>query len=165
MFLLTKMPWPGPATGQRSATGPSGTSGVTVTACGASTTASGLIRTSRSARSSWLPSATGRRRSGLTSRPRFLITGVLCSGSETVGYRNDERQGERSPCARLTNAEAKTMREWRAEGGYSIADLAKLFKVAQTTANDCIHGRTYREAGGPVESGPRRFARSVIRNA
>jgi len=43
------------------------------------------------------------------------------------------------------------MRVLRAAGLYSFAALAELYDVAVSTAERVVHGRTFPEAGGPVE--------------
>lgn len=65
------------------------------------------------------------------------------------------RKGELNPNAKLTNDEARRMRELRAWQGLSQADLMRIFPgVSQTTVSHVLRGLIYRDAGGPVETVP-----------
>jgi hypothetical protein len=67
--------------------------------------------------------------------------------------------------ARLRDGQAREVRELRALG-WSQSDLALLFGVSRVTILGIIKGKTYPEAGGPVD--PARYARrnrSMLRGA
>lgn len=62
------------------------------------------------------------------------------------------RRGELNPNAKLSNHDARRMRELRAREKASVADLMRLFgNVSKTTVSHVLRGLTYKDAGGPVE--------------
>jgi hypothetical protein len=67
-----------------------------------------------------------------------------------TGWRNENRTGEANPLAKLTNEQARNMRELRANY-WSIADLAVLYGISESSTLFLIRGRTYKDAGGPIE--------------
>ncbi len=57
----------------------------------------------------------------------------------------------------LENWEAAMMRRYRA-GGWTQAELAFFFGISQGRVSKVVRGETYKDAGGPVETG-RRYER------
>lgn len=62
-----------------------------------------------------------------------------------------ERLGEHNPNAKMTNAEVKMMREYRA-GGWSHDELAVLFPVSAARSSEICRGLAYKDAGGPIDT-------------
>lgn len=58
--------------------------------------------------------------------------------------------GEKNGNNRWTNAEAKEIREYRAIG-FSYPDLKKMYGGSDGALNDLLHGKSYKDAGGPIE--------------
>jgi len=66
-----------------------------------------------------------------------------------------QRRGELNPNAKLSNNDARRMRELRANEKVSQADLMRIFGgVSQATVSQVLRGLTYKDAGGPVETVP-----------
>ena len=63
---------------------------------------------------------------------------------------NEDRTGDANPCAALTNEQAREIRMLRSSG-WSHRDLMTLFGVSAATVHDVIKGKSYKEAGGPIE--------------
>jgi hypothetical protein len=79
---------------------------------------------------------------------------------ETRGYPVEQRKGEINPNAKLTNEEARRMRERRKNEKLSYSDLARIFMVSQVTVSFVIRGLSYRDAGGPLNATPGEHYRS-----
>lgn len=69
--------------------------------------------------------------------------------------------GEDNPNAALTNEAARNLRVLRANG-WTHADLAAMYGISVTRSSAICKGRTYREAGGPIEEGPRVYNVSIL---
>lgn len=74
--------------------------------------------------------------------------------NEKVSAVNRMRTGERNPLARLTDSQAREIRELRANG-WSHRDISALYGISQSAVHDIVKGKSYKGAGGPVE-GPGR---------
>lgn len=63
------------------------------------------------------------------------------------------RRGELNPNAKLSNYDARRMRELRAEKHYSHRDLQRIFGSISLGAVSCLlRGLSYKDAGGPIET-------------
>ena len=62
-----------------------------------------------------------------------------------------DRVGELNPNAKLSDAQARRLREQRAKG-WSVTDLASSFGISETGCLYIIRGVTYKAAGGPIEA-------------
>jgi hypothetical protein len=67
--------------------------------------------------------------------------------------RGCSRPGDANPNSKLTNAQAKLLREYRADEkvGWSHRDLGKLFGISEARSSEIARGLAYRDAGGPLE--------------
>ena len=70
-------------------------------------------------------------------------------------------RGEDHWTAKLTNAQAKEIRE-KSANGTSSQDLADEYNVSRATIGYIVQGRTYRTAGGPVRESKGRLPESAI---
>lgn len=86
----------------------------------------------------------------------YTAKGLGRERNKGTGLAREERRGELNHNAGLTDSDARSMREYRAEG-FSYKDLRLLFGVSNTTVANIIKGKSYVTAGGPVETG--RYAR------
>jgi hypothetical protein len=70
--------------------------------------------------------------------------------------------GEKNPTARYTDAEAKQMREYRAEG-FTYKDIQKLYGGTISGIQYICVGKTYPHAGGPIDKTYRTINKSIIK--
>jgi hypothetical protein len=69
--------------------------------------------------------------------------------------------GEKNPNARFTNKQARQIREYRAEG-FTYTDIQKLFGGTLSGLNYICCGKTYKDAGGPIDMSRHQHNSSVI---
>jgi hypothetical protein len=63
------------------------------------------------------------------------------------------QRGQLNCNAKMTNAEARAARIIRAEYDTPMDQLAKMYKVSRSSISYLLRGVTYKDAGGPIETG------------
>jgi hypothetical protein len=86
------------------------------------------------------------------NKKHAYINGLLGKNIGAIGENNPMfkkgylHAGEKSSCAKLTNAEAKIIREMYQTGKYTQIEIGKLFSVSEDVIYHIVNNHTYREA-------------------
>lgn len=70
--------------------------------------------------------------------------------------------GERNFSAKLTDAQAKSIRKLYASGNVSQKILAKRYRVNRSTISCIVTGKTFKEADGPITLSRRKLAKDEV---
>lgn len=75
-------------------------------------------------------------------------------GIEVLGSINSNRDGDKSPVAKLKNEQAATIRQLRKENPrlWTHQRLADEFGMSTSAIGTIVKGQSYQEAGGPIET-------------
>lgn len=62
-----------------------------------------------------------------------------------------DRMGSGNPNAKLSDAQVRMLREYRA-GGWTHGELSFLFEISPSRSSEICRGLAYPDAGGPIDS-------------
>jgi hypothetical protein len=74
---------------------------------------------------------------------------------ESSGHSGGSQPGEDNHRALMTNAEAKAARELRFTFKMTVSELRCMYSVSHGAMSLLLRGKTYKEAGGPLDPGRR----------